>query len=95
MLSSKIKITGIRPGEKLHEEMITVDASINTIENKNYFIMLPSLSKNDQKIYLKKHKGKPVKNRFSYNSEENKKFLNIDEIRHLIKKNLDSKFEPI
>lgn len=93
--SSKIKITGIRPGEKLHEEMITVDASINTIENKNYLIMLPSLSKKDQKIYLKKHKGKPVKNRFSYNSEENKKFLNIDEIRHLIKKNLDSKFEPI
>ena len=93
--NSKIKITGIRPGEKLHEEMITVDASINTIENKNYFIMLPSLSKNNQKIYLKKHKGKYVKNRFSYNSEENKKFLNIKEIRNLIKKNLDPKFKIV
>ena len=92
---SKIKITGIRPGEKLHEEMITVDASINTIENKNYFIMLPSLSKTDQKIYLNKHKGIPVKNRFSYNSEENKKFLDINEIRGLIKRHLNSKFKPI
>ena len=90
----KLKITGIRPGEKLHEEMITSDASINTIENKKYYIILPSLEDKTQKAYLSKFKATKVKNRFSYNSFDNKKYLNISEIRKLIKRNLDPKFSP-
>ena len=82
----KIKVVGIRPGEKLHEEMITVDASINTIENSKYYIILPVLENKYQKIYLKKYKANKVKKRFSYNSFDNNKFLNISEIRNAIKK---------
>ena len=91
----KIKVVGIRPGEKLHEEMITVDASINTIENSKYYIILPVLENKYQKIYLKKYKANKVKKRFSYNSFDNNKFLNISEIRNAIKKNLKSDFKPI
>ena len=42
--SSKIEIIGIRPGEKLHEEMITISDSINTIDCGKYFVILPSIS---------------------------------------------------
>jgi UDP-N-acetylglucosamine 4,6-dehydratase/5-epimerase len=91
----KIKVVGIRPGEKLHEEMITVDASINTIENSKYYIILPVLEKKYQKMYLKKYNAKKVKKRFSYNSFDNNKFLDISQIRQAIKINLKSDFKPI
>ena len=88
----KPKIIGIRPGEKLHEEMITKSDSLLTIEGKNDYIILPnseftSWTMND---YLKKNKGKykRVKKNFSYNSEENKDFLTIVKIKKLIK-NID------
>ena len=91
----KIKVTGIRPGEKLHEEMITEDASLNTLENKHYYIILPMTDKKTQNLYLKKFKAKKVKHRFSYNSYENKKFLKVNEIRDLINKNLTPKLKPV
>ena len=84
----KIKITGRRPGEKIHEEMITVDDSFNTIENAKYYIILPSLNDVNVKKYLKFYKAKKIDNVFSYNSESNKKFLKVEEIKKLIKKNI-------
>ena len=84
----KIKMTGRRPGEKIHEEMITVDDSYNTIENAKYYIILPSLNDVKIKKYLKFYKAKKIDNVFSYNSESNKKFLKIEEIKKLIKKNI-------
>ena len=54
----KIKVTGIRPGEELHEEMITEDASLNTLENKHYYIILPMTDKKTQNLYLKNLKQK-------------------------------------
>ena len=45
---AKIRITGIRKGEKLHEEMITISDSYNTIETKKYYIILPSNLKNSK-----------------------------------------------
>jgi len=91
----KIKFTGIRPGEKVHEEMITEDDSLNTLENSKYYIILPRLDKKEIKNYKLKLKAKKVKKRFSYNSLNNKFFLKISEIQDLIKINIDSKFRPV
>ena len=87
---SKIKIVGIRPGEKKHEEMISLDESINTIEFKNYFVIDPNskfLNWNKEK-YISRHKNcKACKNNFSYNSASNYKFLTPAEIRKILSKN--------
>ena len=84
----KIKILGIRPGEKIHEEMITVNDSFNTIENSKYYIILPSLQKATINKYLKYYKAQKINKPFSYNSKDNKKFLNVKEIKELIQKNI-------
>ena len=72
---AKYKVIGIRPGEKIHEELITESDSINTLEYKNYFVILPSYKKNKLQN----------KNIFSYNSKNNKKFLSIKTLNKLIK----------
>lgn len=82
------KIIGIRPGEKIHEEMITYDDSINTIENQKYYLILPSLNKNDLKKYLKNYKAEKIGNFFSYNSRDNKRFLSTSQLRKLIINNI-------
>jgi UDP-N-acetylglucosamine 4,6-dehydratase/5-epimerase len=90
---AKYETVGIRPGEKLHEEMITVTDSINTVEFENYFVILPSTEVwNIEKFRLESnsHPGVFCKYGFSYNSGENKQFLSIDEIRELIKANVDN-----
>ena len=88
------KIIGIRPGEKIHEEMITKSDSFNTFEIDNKYIIFPN-----EPIYRERYNtnGKemtPVNLGFSYNSGDNDHFLNIFEIRQLITQNVDSKFEP-
>ena len=42
--NTKVNFVGIRPGEKIHEEMITLSDSLNTIESKNFFVILPSIN---------------------------------------------------
>jgi UDP-N-acetylglucosamine 4,6-dehydratase/5-epimerase len=85
--SSSIKLIGIRPGEKLHEEMITASDSLNTIECDNYFVILPSTSFLSKKKYDKENdiKSKKCGDGFSYNSKNNNHFLSRDEIKSLIK----------
>ena len=87
-ISSKCKtpIIGIRPGEKIHEEMISSSDSQNTIELKKFFIILPSLSEKIFKVYKKKLRAKKVKKGFVYNSNSNNEFLTIKEINQLILK---------
>lgn len=87
----KIKFIGIRPGEKIHEEMISISDAANTIEYKNYFVILPNSEFIGWNIngYLKRNKsGKKCLNNFSYTSKNNPKFLKISSIRELIKKSL-------
>ena len=87
---SKIKIVGIRPGEKKHEEMISIDESTNTIEFKNYFVIAPNskfLNWNKKKYILKNKNCKPCKNNFSYNSKNNSKFLSPSQLRKIISTN--------
>ncbi len=82
----KLKKIGIRPGEKLHEEMITESDSLNTIELKNYYVILPNtFSENKiirtKKYYKSKFNAKSVKKGFSYNSLNNKDFLSNKELK--------------
>ncbi len=74
----KYKMIGIRPGEKLHEEMITESDSLNTQEFKDYFIIHPS---------FRKYKSN-IKKIFSYNSLDNKKYLKTNELSNLINENI-------
>jgi len=86
---AKIKYIGIRPGEKIHEEMISQNDSLNSIEYKKYYVITPNSDFIgwDKKKYLKLNKnGKNCENEFSYNSKSNKKFLSIKELKKLIKK---------
>ncbi|OUU30609.1 MAG: UDP-N-acetylglucosamine 4,6-dehydratase (inverting) [Candidatus Endolissoclinum sp. TMED37] len=83
----KLKIIGLRPGEKLHEEMITLTDSLNTIEFKKYFIIIPQFEGDMTKKYKKDTNneiGKKSKKEFSYNSNNNKKFLSIKKLKSLI-----------
>ena len=87
---AKIKIVGIRPGEKIHEEMITKSDSLNTFEFKKYFVILPNsdysrISKKQYVIKMKSKGGKSIKDEFSYNIKENKLFLSVNQIKKLIK----------
>ena len=83
----KFKITGIRPGEKLHEEMITSSDSHNTIQAKKYYIILPS-GINNVSQYLKKFSAKPIKKSFSYNSKNNSKYLTVNQLKEIIEKEI-------
>ena len=81
----KIKIVGIRPGEKIHEEMISSSEGMNTIDIGNYYSILPSFCRYTRDQYIKKFGGKKVKVNFSYNSEENHDYLNIKQLKKIIK----------
>ena len=90
----KTKIIGIRPGEKIHEEMITNSDALNTIEFSDHYIILSNVNSQMKlkivfktKTNFKKAKlngGKIIKNMFSYNSETNKNYMSISELKNLI-----------
>ena len=71
----------MRPGEKIHEEMISVNDSENTLDAGKYYIII----NNNTFSKYKKLGFKKVKESFSYNSGTNNKFLNVIELRKLIK----------
>ena len=82
--NAKIKNIGIRAGEKIHEEMISINEAINTVELNGYYAILNGYSK----LKPKYKKIKYVKKGFYYNSGENSNFLNIKELQKLIKSEL-------
>ncbi|MAT58484.1 MAG: UDP-N-acetylglucosamine 4,6-dehydratase (inverting) [Ignavibacteriae bacterium] len=90
--NAKLDIVGIRPGEKLHEEMITISDSYNTIDIGKYFAILPSGDNTDK--YLDYYKASKVKEGFSYNSGENTDWVSVKEMRELIKKFVNPNFKP-
>jgi FlaA1/EpsC-like NDP-sugar epimerase len=79
----KIKIIGLRPGEKIHEELISIYESKNTIELKDKYIILPFFKKDVLK-HFKKNKFNFLKNGFFYSSENNN-FLKIADLNKMIK----------
>ena len=85
---AKRKIIGIRPGEKLHEEMITKTDAMNTLEFDNYYVILPSTNMWDIEKFKNESNssiGEMCEFGFSYDSNTNKHFLSVDELRQLIK----------
>ena len=82
------EIIGIRPGEKIHEEMITSSDSFTTYDLGKYYVILPQTLLWDINLFIKKFHAKKVEEGFRYNSGENKEFLTVEEIRDLIKKNI-------
>jgi UDP-N-acetylglucosamine 4,6-dehydratase (inverting) len=77
-------VIGVRPGEKLHEEMITASDSFNTVDMGKYYAILPAGAKYSKQEYCEKAKANPVKHGFCYNSGSNESFLTVDELRDLI-----------
>lgn len=84
---AKVEIIGIRPGEKLHEEMITATDAISTIAFDDYLVLLPSMQLWDVEAFRTESSGKPGRRceyGFSYNSGTNERFLTVEELRDLI-----------
>ena len=90
-------VVGIRPGEKVHEEMITSSDSLNTIEAEKYFVIVPNSADtcfaDTIATYLKHYSAKPVTPGFRYSSGANDVWLSAEEIQALIKKHVDPCFE--
>src|SRR6056297_1017007 len=85
-------VVGIRPGEKIHEEMITASDSYNTVDLGKYFAILPMAGDITRHEYCKTNGCKPVEQGFSYNSGANEQFLTVDELRALIREHIDPTF---
>lgn len=83
--NAKIKIIGIRPGEKLHEELISFDDSKNIIEQQNMFVLVnPFAAHANIKIFEKFYKRKKIKKQFQYNSLDNKIYLDEKDLKNTL-----------
>ena len=87
------KIVGIRPGEKIHEEMITESDSLTTVDLGRCYAILPG--KEAAARYAADMPAKPVEVGFAYNSARNPEFLNVDQLRALIRHHIDPAFQPV
>ena len=90
----KLDYIGIRPGEKLHEEMITISDSYNTIDIGKYYAILPSFENKDKYLSFYKN-SKEVEPGFSYNSGTNDQWIDVEQMRDLIKKYVTPNFKPL
>lgn len=82
----EIQVVGIRPGEKLHEEMISASDSFNTFELKDHFVILPAKPNFSIDLFLQKFKAKRVAEGFSYNSLDNSQWETIESLKDKISK---------
>jgi UDP-N-acetylglucosamine 4,6-dehydratase/5-epimerase len=88
----KQEVVGIRPGEKVHEEMITASDSFSTYDLGKYYAILPQVPNFKLDDYSKHFNAKLVPQGFQYNSGENKEWVGVEEIRSLIKEHVDPSF---
>lgn len=83
--TAKIKVIGIRQGEKIDEELITKSEALNSLEFKDFYVIFPSGKSEIKRKYLKNLRGKKLKSNFSYNSRDNK-YLSVKQLKKLIGK---------
>jgi len=88
-------ITGIRPGEKIHEEMITSSDSFTTIDLGAYYAILPSDGRLLERYRYEDRSFSSVEPGFAYNSGSNPEFLSVEQLRELICEHVDPGFAPI
>ncbi|WP_339606907.1 UDP-N-acetylglucosamine 4,6-dehydratase (inverting) [uncultured Roseivirga sp.] len=86
-------VVGIRPGEKIHEEMITASDSYNTYDLGKYFIIVPTVPSRSLKEFLDNNNHKRVPEGFSYTSGENAEWETVESLRSLIIKYVDPDFK--
>jgi nucleoside-diphosphate-sugar epimerase len=87
-------IVGIRPGEKIHEEMITASDSFTTVDLGPYFAILPSDGLTLSAYRSSEIKAPAVPQGFAYNSGTNPDFLSVEQLRSLIREHVDPEFQP-
>ena len=87
------RIVGIRPGEKIHEEMITASDAFNTVDIGRYYAILPAAGTYSVEKYCQDNAGVRVTPGYAYNSGTNDRFLTVPELRALIREQLDPNFE--
>ena len=88
----KLEIVGIRPGEKIHEEMITSSDSFYTYDLGKYFTILPSVTIFNINDYIKFFNANKVSEGFNYNSGTNTEWETVESLKALIKEHVDSNF---
>ncbi len=84
------RVVGIRPGEKIHEEMITASDSPNTVDLGAYYAILPSGGEYSIDDYCTSTGARRVQPGFSYDSGSNSDFLSVPQLKALIEKNVDA-----
>ncbi len=87
------EIVGIRPGEKIHEEMITSSDSFNTYDLGKYYVILPQTHDWNRQEFVDRFNATKVPAGFNYNSGTNEEWLSVKEIRTLIKNHVDPTFQ--
>ena len=92
--SCKKPVIGIRPGEKIHEEMITSSDSFTTIDLGAYYAILPSDGRVHKRYEDAGINSIPVPAGFAYNSGSNPNFLSVAQLRELISEHVDPEFKP-
>jgi len=86
------KVVGIRPGEKVHEEMITPSDSFNTYDLGKYYTILPAKTKWKLDDFIEKFEANKVAQGFAYNSGTNTEWETVDSLRKLITEHVDANF---
>ena len=84
---------GIRPGEKLHEEMITVSDALNTYDIGKYYVILPQKTIFNRDKFIEHFNARLVEPYFSYNSGDNNAWETIESLRELVKIHVDPNFK--
>jgi FlaA1/EpsC-like NDP-sugar epimerase len=87
------KVVGIRPGEKVHEEMITPSDSYYTYDLGKYYTILPASHNWSLEDFMKQHNAVKVPAGFAYNSGDNTEWETVESLRLLIKEHVDTTFE--
>ena len=85
-------VVGIRPGEKIHEEMITSSDSFTTYDLGEYYVILPQVTKWNLETYIQEFDAKLVSTGFSYTSGGNENFETVEGLRKLIHDHVDPTF---
>lgn len=88
----KHEIIGIRPGEKVHEEMITNSDSFTTYDLGKYYVILPQIPNWDLQKYITHFNAEKVTEGFNYSSGQNTEWVNAEQLRKLIVENIDENF---
>ena len=80
----ELEVVGIRPGEKLHEAMITADDARSTVEYDDFFVIQPIHPWWDETAFLDRSGGKACSEGFVYSSDKNDRWLSVDALRDMV-----------